>query len=70
MNLEKWQSLWLRLQARVTEAASHPLARWVMGGVAVGFVAGLLILLYWRAPVGLDEETEKITFFQIGTGAS
>ncbi len=70
MNLAKWQSLWLRLQARVTETASRPLARWVMGGVAVGFVAGLLILLYWRAPVGLDEETEKITFFQIGTGAS
>jgi TRAP transporter TAXI family solute receptor len=70
MNLTKWQTAWAGLQTRAMAWAAHPAARWIMGGVAAGLVAGLLLLLYWRAPVGLDEESEKVTFFQIGTGAS
>lgn len=49
---------------------AHPLARWVAGGVGVGLVMGLLILIYWRAPASLEEESSHITFFQIGTGPS
>ncbi|HEY4344612.1 MAG TPA: TAXI family TRAP transporter solute-binding subunit [Parvibaculum sp.] len=58
------------MQSRAKEAARHPLARWVAGGVAAGFAAGFLFLIYWQAPASLDEESEKITFFQIGAGAS
>jgi TRAP transporter TAXI family solute receptor len=70
MNLANWRNRWAALQVAATEWAAHPLARWVIGGVVAGLMAGVLVLLYWRAPVGLDEETEKVTFFQIGTGAS
>ena len=52
------------------EAAKHPLAGWVIGGVALALTAGLLALLYERAPVALDEGAERITFFRIGAGAS
>lgn len=61
---------WAGLKIWASEAVKHPLARWVLGGVAAGLLAGLLVLLYARAPVVLDEETEKVTFFQIGAGAS
>jgi TRAP transporter TAXI family solute receptor len=70
MNLANWRNRWAALQVAATEWGAHPLARWVIGGVVAGLIAGVLVLLYWRAPVGLDEETEKVTFFQIGTGAS
>lgn len=64
--MDIWSSLrdWLR------EAAKHPLAGWVIGGAAVALIAGFLALLYERAPVALDEGTEKITFIRIGAGAT
>lgn len=31
---------------------------------------GIMILVYWRAPASLEEESNLITFFQIGTGPS
>lgn len=61
---------WSGLKSRMSQAVKRPLARWVIGGVAASILAGFLILLYARAPVTLDQETEKVTFFQIGTGAS
>lgn len=70
MDAEGWKRAWEDLQSRGRSAAAHPLARWVMGGVGLGLLAGVLILVYWRAPASLDEEAEKISFFQIGTGAS
>ncbi len=55
---------------RLRTAARHPAARWLAGGGAAALLALLMSGLYMRAPVGLDEEIEKVTFFRIGTGAS
>ncbi|MCE9650610.1 MAG: TAXI family TRAP transporter solute-binding subunit [Parvibaculum sp.] len=70
MDLERWKRLQETWQPRLRDAAAHPLARWVLGGVAAGLVAGVLVLVYWRAPASLEEESSRITFFQIGAGAS
>lgn len=70
MNAERWKRAWEAVQSRGREAAAHPLARWVLSGVGLGLVAGILILVYWRAPASLDGEAGKITFLQIGTGPS
>lgn len=70
MALEEWNAVWTAFRERSAAALRHPLARWVVGGAALGLLVGFLTLLYARAPVALDEETEKVTFFQIGTGAS
>ncbi len=68
--MERWKSIWEDIQSRGRAASAHPAARWVVGAVLAGAVAGLLLLAYGSAPAGLDEGAEKITFFQIGTGAS
>lgn len=70
MTGDDWKAVWASWRLRGAAFLQNPLARWIAGGVGVGFVLSLLVLLYARAPVTLDEETEKITFFQIGTGAS
>lgn len=70
MNLESWKRLWQSLQSRARAAQAHPLARWGAGGVVAGLVAAILLLLYWRAPPSLDEDSNAVTFFRIGAGAS
>tara|TARA_R110000868_G_scaffold125417_4_gene331336 strand:+ start:8675 stop:9835 length:1161 start_codon:yes stop_codon:yes gene_type:complete len=70
MNEKNWIT-WVSERGQAAGAAiAHPLARWVAGGIAVGFVIGVVILVYWRAPASLEEESSHITFFQIGTGPS
>lgn len=51
-------------------ALAHPLARWVGGGVGLGLLLGVFLLVYWRAPASMDDASNAITFFQIGTGPS
>lgn len=63
-------AFWSSFEKWVGEITKRPLARWFIGGAAVVLVAGFLAVLYERAPVTLDEGTEKITFFRIGAGAS
>lgn len=70
MNRDRWIAVWNLWSERAAAALRHPRANWIMGGTGAGLVIGILILLYSSAPVVLDEATEKITFFQIGTGAS
>lgn len=36
--------------------------------LAFFLVAGFATLLYWNPPAGLEDEPDKVTFFQIGTG--
>lgn len=44
-------------------------ARPLLLALAFSLVAGFAALLYWNPPLGLDDEPDKVTFFQIGTGA-
>lgn len=67
---EEWKAGWVYGREVATAAFRHPAARWIGMGAGAGLVLGILAVLYASAPVVLDEETEKITFFQIGTGAS
>lgn len=67
---DEWKARWMYWRDVATAAFQHPASRWIGLGAGVGLVVGSLAILYARAPVVLDAETEKITFFQIGTGAS
>lgn len=70
MNWEKWNKGLRHFLTDGQAALVHPLARWVAGGIGAGFILGIVILVFWRAPTSLVEESSQITFFQIGTGPS
>lgn len=70
MRLEKWNKIGKSLVARLIAAFAHPLARWVGGGIGFGLLLGVLLLVYWRAPASMDDPSNAVTFFQIGTGPS
>tara|TARA_R110002074_G_C12544896_1_gene666042 strand:- start:3368 stop:4528 length:1161 start_codon:yes stop_codon:yes gene_type:complete len=70
MNEKNWSTRAAELGQAAGAALAHPLARWAAGGVVVGLIMGIMILVYWRAPASLEEESSRITFFQIGTGPS
>ena len=44
-------------------------ARPLLLALAFALVSGFAALLYWNPPVSLEDEPDKVTFFQIGTGA-
>lgn len=48
---------------------SHDAARPVMIGLLALFIIGLGALLYMRPPLALEEEPQKVVFFQIGSGS-
>ena len=48
----------------------HPLARWTGLGLGAIFILGIMVAIFWRAPTSMEEESNKITFLQIGTGPS
>ncbi|MGB5093567.1 MAG: TAXI family TRAP transporter solute-binding subunit [Parvibaculum sp.] len=65
----------LRLQAhalwqRIDGLLSHEAARPILLGLAGLVVAGLAMLIYLRPSAVLEEEPEKVVFFQIGSGSS
>lgn len=70
MSAKNWSKRAEELRQASGAAFVHPLARWAVGGVVAGFILGIMLLVYWRAPASLEEESNHITFFQIGTGSS
>ena len=70
MSGDNWNIRAVELGRAAGRALAHPLARWAAGGVVAGLIMGIMILVYWRAPASLEEESNLITFFQIGTGPS
>lgn len=53
----------------VDELLSHDAARPVLIGVLALFAICLGTLLYMRPPLALEEEPQKVVFFQIGSGS-
>lgn len=70
MKRETWRQSLRQMVKNGQAALVHPLSPWVMGGVGMGLVLGIVILVFWRAPTSLVEESSQIIFFQIGTGPS
>ncbi len=70
MRLAKWNEFGKFGGGRVSAALAHPLAHWVGGGIGIGLLLGVLLLVYWRAPASMDDASNVVTFFQIGTGPS
>lgn len=69
----KWNRC--RLQARIywqrfDELLAHEATRPVLLGLAGLMVLALALLIYLRPPAALEEEPEKVVFFQIGSGSS
>lgn len=58
------------LGQKVDELLSHEAARPILLGLAGFVLAALALLIYLRPPAVLEEEPEKIVFFQIGSGSS
>ena len=66
--MSKWAET-IELLKKLTSNA-YPLARWIGLGAGALILLGVLVVIYWRAPASMEEESSQITFFQIGTGPS
>jgi hypothetical protein len=69
MDLEKSKERAREGTATLAAMLARVPARPLLLALAFSLVATFAVVLYWNPPVSLDDEPDKVRFFQIGTGA-
>ncbi|PKQ05454.1 MAG: immunogenic protein [Alphaproteobacteria bacterium HGW-Alphaproteobacteria-11] len=68
MNFRKQTERMREIAALLAAALARVPARPLLIALAFSLIATFAAVLYWNPPLSLEDEPDKVTFFQIGTG--
>ena len=68
MNFGKQKERMREIAALLAAGLARVPARPLLIALAFSLIAALAAVLYWNPPLSLEDEPDKVTFFQIGTG--